>query len=472
MKKPQAQPIPGYSLIEPLGRGGFGEVWKCEAPGGLFKAIKFVGGASKVDPAAGNGMKQELEALHRIKAIRHPFLLSMDRIEVIGDELVIVMELADTNLLDLFRRHQAAGKAGLPRDDLLGFLWEAAEVLDLMNLQYELQHLDIKPANLFLISNHVKVADFGLVKSLQDVNAEPVSQRAPLGISPLYAPPERFLGSASSSSDQYSLAITYHELLTGQRPFPGKTFAQLLLQHIKQEPDLSLLPATDRKAVARALSKTPDARFPSCTDFLRALVADEARSSAGQLYRSSVARARVARTAEAPAAAPGVRNGSDHLVATPWVVPRDEEAPEVVIRHVGGAETVEPCPTISPDDQFSATSGRERRMQERLPYDHPVKIFAALSNDQAGEAMDCQGRDISPNGMVIRAPERPPTSQVYVELKVPHTRRPVRTVARVMRVQAVAGDSYDLGLLFLTPLDPVLLADLLSGQAKWARSVG
>ena len=44
MREPDAEPIAGYRLIEPLGSGGFGEVWKCEAPGGLFKAIKFVYG--------------------------------------------------------------------------------------------------------------------------------------------------------------------------------------------------------------------------------------------------------------------------------------------------------------------------------------------------------------------------------------------------------------------------------------------
>src|SRR5215471_13151310 len=43
-KTPGTEPIPGYVLLEPLGRGGFGEVWKCEAPGGLLKAVKFVRG--------------------------------------------------------------------------------------------------------------------------------------------------------------------------------------------------------------------------------------------------------------------------------------------------------------------------------------------------------------------------------------------------------------------------------------------
>jgi eukaryotic-like serine/threonine-protein kinase len=44
-KRPGEEPISGYVLVEPLGRGGFGEVWKCEAPGGLHKAIKFVAGS-------------------------------------------------------------------------------------------------------------------------------------------------------------------------------------------------------------------------------------------------------------------------------------------------------------------------------------------------------------------------------------------------------------------------------------------
>jgi serine/threonine protein kinase len=148
-----AQPIPGYTLIEPLGRGGFGEVWKCEAPGGLFKAVKFVGGHNE----DGGPALQELEALQRVKSIRHPFILSLDRVEVLGGELVIVMELADKSLYGLLSDYQARDLPGIPREELLGYLLEAAEALDWMNFGHGLQHLDIKPHNLFLVSNHVKV---------------------------------------------------------------------------------------------------------------------------------------------------------------------------------------------------------------------------------------------------------------------------------------------------------------------------
>ena len=269
-KRPDAEPIRGYRLIERLGAGGFGEVWKCEAPGGIFKAVKFVyGSLNSLDNNSAHA-EEELRAFQLIKSIRHPFLLSIDRVEIVSGELVIVTELADNNLHELWEKCLGRGLVGIPRDELLGYLQEAAEVLDLLNQRFELQHLDVKPRNLFLVSNHIKVADFGLVNSHAD-QASAKLQAALNAVTPLYAAPELFHGKISRHCDQYSLAICFQELLTGTLPFKGKNLRQLLLQHTQEDPDLTPLAAQDRAIVARALSKNPDHRFPSCQDFVRAL---------------------------------------------------------------------------------------------------------------------------------------------------------------------------------------------------------
>ncbi len=262
--QPLAEPLPGYRLLEPLGKGGFGEVWKCEAPGGLFKAVKLV--RNKADGLDAEGIDAELErqALEYVRSVRHPFLLSMDRIEVIDGVLVVVMELADESLYDQLRHYRSVGQAGVPRSGLLARLWEAAEVLDVMNLRHRLLHLDVKPHNLLLLGNHVKVADFGLVSRLPRSPAQAPTCR-PGVVSPVYASPEAFRGEPSPASDQYSLAVSYHELLTGELPFEAKNLRQMAMQHAHAEPDLSRLPEADRAVVARALSKDPNSRFLSCT---------------------------------------------------------------------------------------------------------------------------------------------------------------------------------------------------------------
>src|SRR5436309_6022908 len=267
MREANAEPLPGYRLIEPLGTGGFGEVWKCEAPGGLFQAIKFVyGNLNSMDTDAARA-EQERDALNRVKEVRHPFVLSIEQIQNVSGELLIVTELADKSLHDLFVEHQAAGLVGIPRDNLLRYLRDAAEALDHMNEKYKLQHLDIKPRNLFLICDRVKVADFGLVKHIERQSSSGLLG----GVTPLYAPPETFAGKISERSDQYSLAIVYQELLTGQRPFSGKNVRQLAQQHLQEDPELRPLPEAERSVVARALSKDPAKRFPNCMAFVRAL---------------------------------------------------------------------------------------------------------------------------------------------------------------------------------------------------------
>jgi serine/threonine protein kinase len=306
-----AEPIPGYRLIEFLGRGGFGDVWKCEAPGGLFKAIKFVNGNLAGLESDGAQARQEFEALERIKAIRHPFILSLDRVEIIGGELLIVMELADRSLLDLLAADQAAGQPGIPRDELLGYLAEAAEALDVMNLRHSLLHLDIKPGNLFLIADHVKVADFGLVNQLSA--ATPDDSRAQLGgITPLYSSPETFLGSLSAQSDQYSLAMVYCELLTGVTPFDGKNSRQLALQHVHELPKLDAVPESDRPALSRALAKRSADRFASCSEFVHALMLGD-RASPGPGSPHDLSCRNASRVIRIPRAAPPAVAPPAHL---------------------------------------------------------------------------------------------------------------------------------------------------------------
>src|SRR5881409_3929614 len=256
---PGAEPIPGYRLLERLGGGGFGEVWKAEAPGGLLKAIKIVyGDLQAIDEEGTRRAEQELKALERVKTVRHPYLLSLERYDIIEGRLMIVMELADRNLGERFRECRSQGLVGIPREEILRYLEEAAEVLDLMDREYNLQHLDIKPQNLFLVHNHVKVADFGLVKDLEGMLASVTG-----GVTPVYAAPETFEGKVSRFSDQYSLSIVYQELLTGQRPFSGINVRQLILQHLQARPNVSPLPPADQPVIARALSKAPDDRFPT-----------------------------------------------------------------------------------------------------------------------------------------------------------------------------------------------------------------
>ena len=260
--QPGAEPIAGYQLVQRLGTGGYGEVWKATAPGGLAKAMKIVYGHMR-DARA----EQELKSLGRIREVRHPFILSLERFEVIEDQVVIVMELADGSLMDRFQECQRAGQPGIPRKELLGYLRDAAEALDYMGEHYGLQHLDIKPQNLLLVGGRIKLADFGLVKDLENSSASATG-----GITAIYATPEAFDGRVSRYSDQYSLAIVYQEMLTGCRPFPGTTPLQLATQHSKCPPMLGPLPPEDRPTIARALSKVPDQRFPTCMEMVGRLL--------------------------------------------------------------------------------------------------------------------------------------------------------------------------------------------------------
>lgn len=254
--------LAGYELQSLLGSGGYGEVWKAVGPGGFPKAVKILYGHRD-----GEHAESELKALNRMRDLRHPFLLNIERVEVCNNRLVVVTELADCNLNERFEACTAEGRMGIPRDELLGYLRDAADALDFMYNEHGLQHLDIKPDNLLLQGNYVKLADFSLAKDVSMANVSLIN-----GFTPLYASPELFEGRPGQHSDQYSLAIVYQMMLTGQAPFNGRNAAQLTSQHLRSQPDLLPLALADRPVIARALSKTASARYSCCREMIDELL--------------------------------------------------------------------------------------------------------------------------------------------------------------------------------------------------------
>ena len=239
LREPNAEPLPGYRLIEPLGSGGFGEVWKCEAPGGLFKAIKFVYGNLNSLDVDGVRAEQELKALNRVKEVRHPFVLSMDRIEVVDGELVIVMELADKSLHDRFEECLSAGLVGIPAR-------HAAALHPRRGRSPRPHEREAQPA----APRHQAAQPVPGQRPRQGGRLRPGQEPRAVAACPASwaasrrcTPPRRPSAARSADhSDQYSLAIVYQELLTGQRPFNGKNAAQLAQQHMNEEPELRSLP--------------------------------------------------------------------------------------------------------------------------------------------------------------------------------------------------------------------------------------
>lgn len=269
--------IAGYELLEKLGSGGYGEVWKAIGPGGLPKAVKILFGEKSGQHAA-----VELKALQRMRELRHPFLLSIERIEIINNRLIVVTELADRNLSDEFEQCRRNGQTGIERGRLVSYMADVADALDYMYEQHGLQHLDIKPDNILMQGDRAKVGDFGLAK---DISRSDVSMLN--GFTPMYAAPELFEGNPGVGSDQYSLAMMYAMMLTGKLPFTGRTPAQLMSQHMKSPPDLSSLQPVDRPVVARALSKNPSARFNSNRAFVEELSRRKGSKSVRQIKFNS-----------------------------------------------------------------------------------------------------------------------------------------------------------------------------------------
>jgi hypothetical protein len=251
----------GYNLLDRLGSGSFGEVWRAEAPGGIICAVKVLS-----RPVDHETAQRELESLEIIKNLRHPYLLQTQSFSISEDRLYIVMELADGSMRSRLKECRKEGHTGIPLPELIAYFHESAEALDFLHVK-GVQHRDIKPDNILLLERHAKVADFGLAR----LQGERSMVTATSSGTPAYMGPEVWSGRFHEHSDQYALAFTYAELRLDRRVFGSVSLPEMMNDHLNSTPDLEPMPEAEKEVVMRAMSKDPTLRFPSCKEFAQAL---------------------------------------------------------------------------------------------------------------------------------------------------------------------------------------------------------
>jgi serine/threonine protein kinase len=258
------EPFPGYHLEKFIGRGAWGEVWQARQPDGTSVALKFVPCDSQLSAA------QEVRALQWVRHLDHPNIIKLEQIWCYGGHIVIAMELAEGSLVDLLELYVMEYDSFIFPQHLCQYLMQAAEALDFLNARQHIingqrvavRHCDVKPSNLLVRAGTVKLADFSL--AVQTTSTSWYHRRAG---TLSYAAPEVFQGWLSDRTDQYSLAVTYCELRTGQLPFP-KSPSRFSKLYTRPAPDLSLLTPGERKVLARALAPIPQDRWPTCREMM------------------------------------------------------------------------------------------------------------------------------------------------------------------------------------------------------------
>jgi serine/threonine protein kinase len=194
--------------------------------------------------------------------------------------LFFVMEyVPGRSVAALIRELFGCGES-LPLDTLLGIVDQVSLGLAAMH-QRGIFHGDVKPANMLIDeSDHVAIADFGLVGSSKavtdDVEGVAVNPRHISGGTPLYIAPELIAGNAVPPEerhlcDVYLLGVSVFEMFTGKGPFEGGTVEKVLRGHLfapppkltKLRPDL---PSALNPVIRRALAKRPQQRYPSCEE--------------------------------------------------------------------------------------------------------------------------------------------------------------------------------------------------------------
>ena len=264
-----------YRLIEKIGEGGMGVVWRAEDTTlDREVAIKILPDLFTQDPDRLARFNREAKLL---ASLNHPNIATLHGLQQAGEVRFLVMELVEGEELS-----QRMERGPLPVEEALPIALQLAEALESAH-ERGVIHRDLKPANVKLTAEgNVKVLDFGLAKALKPAEGQSDSSMSPtltsagtqagliLGTA-AYMSPEQAKGkTVDRRADIWAFGVILHEMLTGRLLFAGGSVSEVLAAVLMSDPDPNQLPANTppriRRLIERCLRRDPVSRLRDIGD--------------------------------------------------------------------------------------------------------------------------------------------------------------------------------------------------------------